>query len=375
MNLAGAVNPNGFEISAGILFWTCTVVMLRGPDTGLPPGRTRRVADWATLAGFILLTTRALGPVWCAATLAAAALLADRAHLRQLRAIGGWPHRFAALAAGALGGLAWNLAAHNFEYYKIDSVAADRRHGLIGRTLAENITGLLNVRAEGWVRGVVGVAGQADYYAPLWLDLAWYGLIFAIVTLAMVTAPRRWRLVIGLIGAATFLLTAALELRYLQMLGWTQMSRYFMPFFAGMWILAGGAVPAGTVPLDAERRLLRTGSTVMAVCQLSWLALVMNRYQNGFYATVNPFSGKWTPTVGVVPPLAVMTVGIACTMWVARWRRLAAGAVGSGSMGSGSLGSPVPPAHPAHPAHPPRPPARPPTAAPSRTHPTATPRP
>jgi len=49
----------------------------------------------------------------------------------------------------------------------------------------------------------------------------------------------------------------------------------------------------------------------------------MNRYQNGPYAPLDPFTGHWKPAVGVLPPLLVMAVGLGCTVWLARWNRLA----------------------------------------------------
>jgi hypothetical protein len=326
LNLAGAVNPNGLEISAGILLWTCVVVMLCRQDEryrqdetdtiGARNHRIRRAADWAAIAGFILLTTRTLGPVWCAATPALAAVLTNRKHLRRLRAIGEWRHRLAVLAVGGIGGLAWNLASGNFEYYKVSTVDDDRRHHFIGSTLLENATAVFNVRIDEWLRGIVGVAGQYDYFAPTWLVLLWFSVIAVLVGLAMLTAPRRSRLVISAIGATTFLLTAALDLNYVQALGWTQVSRYFMPFVAGMWIVAASSVPRGAVPEEAEQRFLRTGSLVLAVCQLSWLVLAMNRFQNGPFAALDPFAGTWTPSVGTVAPLAALAAGIGCTLWM-----------------------------------------------------------
>ncbi|MEY9860197.1 hypothetical protein ABH935_005833 [Catenulispora sp. GAS73] len=335
LNLAGAVNPNGLEISAGILFWTCVVVLLSRPDqpdqadqpdqldktdhadqTEALNRQTRHAATWAAIAGFILLTTRTLGPVWCAATLALAAVLTNREHLRSLRSIGGWRPRLAVLTIGAIGGLAWNLASGNFEYYKVSTVDADRGHHFIGATLLENITAVFNVRIDEWLRGTIAVAGQYDYFAPAWLVLLWSSVIAVLVGLAMLTAPRRSRLVVTAIGVTTLLLTTALDLKYVQVLGWTQVSRYFMPFVAGMWIVAASSVPRGAIPAEAEQRFLRTSFVVMAVCHLSWLALAMNRFQNGPFAPLDPFAGAWTPSVGTVAPLTALAAGIGCMLWM-----------------------------------------------------------
>src|SRR5256885_6959434 len=84
MNLAGAINPNGLEIAAGILLWTSLLPLVRPPTEGLDERSTRRFLVLATISATLLMTIRHMGPVLLVVALLAAAALARPGRVRAL---------------------------------------------------------------------------------------------------------------------------------------------------------------------------------------------------------------------------------------------------------------------------------------------------
>ncbi|MGH3648347.1 MAG: DUF2142 domain-containing protein, partial [Micromonosporaceae bacterium] len=83
-NLNGSINPNGLEIAAGVLLWATLLALLRTPEEFFDERTVRRLLVLGAVAAALLLTVRALGPVWLAGIAGFALLVAQRGRLAAL---------------------------------------------------------------------------------------------------------------------------------------------------------------------------------------------------------------------------------------------------------------------------------------------------
>jgi hypothetical protein len=305
MSLAGAVNPNGLEISAGILAFCALLALLRAPQGRLSERDVRRLLAMLAVAAALLLTLRQLGPLLLALAVAACALAARPGRVRDLlrRRDARWT-----LGGTVVGGLAYAVGWVAYSGLG-DSVTGERVTHPLG--LGEALGRILSVRAPVWAEQAVGQFGYGEVHLPVWARLAWLALVLALAVPALVLAGRRLRLATLGLALATFGLLIVMDLYFLPRLGWFSQGRYAMPAAVGVVLL-----PASGFRLAARVRgdLLRAGAAaVAAACallQVYALALTMTRYQAGPGAGLDPLATAWRPLLGPVPPLASALVGL-----------------------------------------------------------------
>jgi hypothetical protein len=295
MNLSGAVNPNGLEISAGVLLFTALLAALRSP--------TKPLLVLAGVAAALLLTVRSLGPVMFALAVVACLLVAGRESTRALLRRRDTLLWFGGLStAGAAFFVFWLLISH------VTDIPPDRplRLGLGGI-----LKGIATTRGEFYLRQVVGQFGYGETTVSPAMILLWYVLMATLVVPALWFASWRVRLAIGGIAVAGALLLVGLEIHFVPLRGWYAQARYVMPLGVGVviaaayvdsyaaWLARRGwldrlvlALVAATVPLDVYA-----------------LARVMTRFQVGINAGLQPFGGSWQPPNGPVLPLLACVVG------------------------------------------------------------------
>jgi hypothetical protein len=279
MNLNGAVNPNGLEISAGVLLFTALL---------------DKAPTLAGVGAFLLWTVRHLGPVLLVLAVLAG-LVATR--IKPTKTF------LAFNAAGAAFFTFWLLAS------RVTAISSDELRPLpLG--IVDILDGMATNRAEFYVRQIVGQFGYGETAVSPLMILTWYGLIAALVVPALWVATWRIRIAVAGIVVACGGLLAALEIHFVPLVGWYAHGRYIMPLGVGAVIIAvwrsNGrflvALALATVPLD-----------------LYAMVRVMTRFQVGMDAALNPFGGTWQPATGPIAPLlACLVGGLLLTVTVAK---------------------------------------------------------
>jgi hypothetical protein len=313
-HLAGAVNPNGPEIAAGIGLIVALIAILFEPD-----GAGARKSAWwlAGVSGVAMLTVRPAGPAWFG-VIALIMLVPMTSHLR--RAILG-SRRFwilsAALFVAALASVSWTLWRRTTEV--MQQTTADI-------SLIEAMKVEVFDRWRQVVPEFIGVLSWLDTPLPVFVYIAWWMAIGSLVALALAVGrpADRWR-VAGLAGLG-MLAPSLAEAAQISKIGFYNQGRYFLPMLVGVPILAAYVISERGLGLPLDR-LTRLFAAVLLPLQVLVLAWGMIRYQNGMPVplaapSLNPFKGSWHPMVGSVAPL-LLGVLSAAVLLAFYWRMTA----------------------------------------------------
>lgn len=331
MNLAGALNPNGLEIAAGVLLFTALLALLRGhpavdagadggavPAAGGEEAPARGLLWLAGVAAVLLVTLRQLGPLLFVVDVAACLAVAAPGRFGSL-----WRRRDARwiLGGAAAGGLAiygsW-LAVSGLA--TVDPLPGNARHLEAGELWGQIAT----VRVPFYLQQIVGQFGYGETMISRYAVCAWYLVWAAVVLPALIMGGWRVRLALtGLVGFCGALLVG-LEAREAAVVGWSMHGRYVLPSAVGVVLIAAAVVgtagrPAG--PADGPRWAWLPGgprrawlplALVAAVAPLHGYALarVMTRYQLGIDAALDPLHGVWLPPGGPFVPLLLLAGGL-----------------------------------------------------------------
>ena len=304
MNLNGSINPNGLEISAGVLLFASLLALLRGQraaDAAAP----RWLLALAGTASALLLTVRNLGPVLFGLAVLACLIAAAPGRMRVLarrRAARWWLGGLTAV--GLLFTAVWTYASRITDIAPLPERSQDLSAGEILRHI-------LNDRAEFYVRQIVAQFNYGETTVSIGMIAIWYSLVAAVVVPALWFGDRRLRVaVLGIVFACALLLVG-LELYFVPRVGWFSHSRYAMPVGVGAVILP--AFADRYTQWLAQRGWLHRLATVLVLAtvplDLYALARVMTRFQRGLDAGLNPFGGTWQPPLGPVVPLMTYLVG------------------------------------------------------------------
>ena len=281
VNLAGSVNPNGLEISAGVLLFSALLAALTQPE------RPRWLLACVAVAAVLLITVRHLGPVLFAIDVAAVAVVVGvRAALRDTAV-----RKVLAIAAGSAVAAAvlWTLVAR--------ATDLDITRGTVDPGWGE----LLTTRLRFYVQQIVGQFGYGEtVMSPLAVAL-WYALIGVLVVPALLRGGRRVVLACAGLVAVSFALLYGLELYFLDLTGrWFAHGRYVLPVLVGVVIIAGR--------VEVPRPAWFAPALVIATVAVHAYALarVVSRYAHGPDSGFDPFGGQWSPPVN--PAIAVTAV-------------------------------------------------------------------
>jgi hypothetical protein len=310
-NLNGSVNPNGLEIAAGVLLWATLLALLRTPEGTFDATTTRRLLVLAAVAASLLLTVRALGPLWLAGIAVVALGIAPRGRVPALLRRRDTRLLLAGVSAVAVFALGWLVVS--------GALQAVPTRG--GHEPLDDMIRLMTVdRASFWTDQIVGQFSYGETTLPSWLIMSWYAMAAALVLPAGLLASRRDRWALLAAGLGSALALAVLEVAYYPTLNWAQHGRYVMPFGVGLLLLAAvvGRYPAA-LGGAGESRLLRLVVVGTAPLHLYALVLVMSRFQVGPGEPINPFTGAWLPPYGPAPPLLAMIAGLGLLVWYG-WR-------------------------------------------------------
>jgi Predicted membrane protein (DUF2142) len=291
--LIGSVNPNGFEIAAGIATWVCLLDLLsrQGPP---PPRLLVRVA----IASACLLAARPLSPFfWALTVLLVLAMAATRERVRELAA-----DARARIAAGALvvvgllSGL-WYLQARNVPSVGLPQTTVLEAAGHSFRHIPTSL------------QQMVGVFGWLDTPTPETLSRVWIAAVVVVGLVALVAGPTRRRLVLVAVGVVALALPVAIEATGVHSFGYFWQGRYSLPLIAGV------PVSASWMVADSSRiaHRLQVGLAVvigagLAVEQFIAHGTAFSRYVRGGPTSFLAYAhgGVWHP---LVPVLVVLFGG------------------------------------------------------------------
>lgn len=317
-HLAGAINPNGVEIAAGVAMVVGLIAVLLEPDAA-----GRRPAAWwlAGVGGAVLLTVRSGGPLWFAVIVSVLLLgLAVPTYRALLRSRRFW------LLAGSLAVV--GLASVGWTLWK--RAAEITPNGTSGRhlTLIDAMKIEVFERWRRYIQEFVGVLAWLDTPLPILVNLAWYFSVGTLVLLALAMGrpADRWRVA----GLATLgmLVPSLLEAINVNEYAFIGQGRYFLPLLVGVPILAAYTV-AGAGLVEPMRKLIRLFVLLLVPAHLAALGYLMVRYQSGLptgwdgVLTLNVLDGKWEPAVGSATPVLLALVGGAVLV-AYHWRLTAA---------------------------------------------------
>ena len=282
MNLNGAINPNGLEISSGVLLF---VALLHA----LTEGR-----GWLTagIAFAVLATALHLGLLLGGLAVLACFLVAGRREV--LRDRTAWRFFGVPAIAGAIFAIAWVLVSG------VTNLDTPKPAHPLG--LGEILKGLVTSRGEFYVRQVIAQFGYGETTVSPAMIAVWYLLVAAVVLPALWRSGGRVRLAILGVLAASYAILAVLEIHFAPLVGWYAHSRYVMP-------LGAGAILIAAFVTNLPDRLILGMVLLTVPLDLYALARVMTRYEVGIDAGLHPFGGSWHPPLGSVVPLVACLVG------------------------------------------------------------------
>jgi Predicted membrane protein (DUF2142) len=303
VNLAGAVNPNGMEICAGILTCVALLGLARAPDERLDPATVRRLLAGAAVGSLLLLTVRQLGPVLLGMIVVGCALAAAPGRLRALlrrRPVvtvlsGSW-------LVGCAAAVGWLLASRITD---IPTGTRDAR--ALGTTAA--LRDVLTERVPFYVDQFVGLFGYGEVGTPRFARPLWYLLVAAVALTGAVLGGRRvvlpqlWLLATGL------LFLGGLDFFFISRIGWFAQGRYALPALAGVVLIPAAALDGVFDRVRALRWMVPAAGGLLALLHLYVLARVMTRFARGIGAALDPFGGRWHPPLGSWPPLLAALAG------------------------------------------------------------------
>jgi hypothetical protein len=313
MNLAGAVNPSGVEIAAGILFFAALIPMLDA-DREFEPA----MVAYAGVAATILATVRSLGPFWLAVGLLALLLFASRARLARLGAMRLVQRWAFVVWVAILAGVAWTIVMHATE---VGHGSADPPY-----TTAQAIGFMLMNQWVNYLSQMVAGLSWLDVPVPLYVPLLWSAALALLIGGALLLGRRVDRARIGLILLVVFGLPLITDSLTPNKYDFPTQGRYLLPLFAGAVLLSCEVlVRSGVLTAERSRTVVRTLAVViMSVLHVTCLIATMVRWQSGASLNqrrprFNPLAGPWHPAVGSVLPLVLGTVAV-LVIGYAYWR-------------------------------------------------------
>ncbi|GAA1798144.1 DUF2142 domain-containing protein [Planosporangium flavigriseum] len=321
INMAGAINPSGLEIAAGIAFFASAIPLLVGSAREHPPTWLVCVT---VVSAVILVMVRSGGPIWLAlGGLALLLPLTPRTVRQVLRPVAVRWGVLVLVVAGIASAL-WILIMKPGEIVGVSPFALLNRGQLF---IGELMT---------WpslTQQLVGITGWLDtaMWPPAYQFWQYPAAALLLVALLVGSGLDRVRLLVVVGG--TIAAAAILDMSAVNKVGfWFAQGRYLLPTLSGALLLAAWIIERrGAITAAYARLSSRLAVVVTLPIQLHALQVTMARYQQGIprsspppnLSSYNPLVGSWHPQVGSLLPLLCSVSGLVL-LGVLCWR-LAAG--------------------------------------------------
>jgi hypothetical protein len=336
-HLAGAVNPNGLEIAAGIGLFSAGIPLLLGPARG-----PRAPAIWLFGVSAVLLATlRSLGPAWLFFGLLALLTPPPRAlvkrlwreprvllkRLRRERLVFGWS---IGIAVAVVLSVLWITLMRTGEL--VTPAAGHPTFTLAGAAMRYIINW-----GNTYLMGLVGVAGWFDISMPspfYWAYIAFAGSL-VVFALAVGGWAVRWRFFVIFFGAVV--VPGVMQVAEANTVGFIIGGRYMLPLLVSMPLLGAFVLEREMFTARQAHSMTKLLCVALLPMHLVLLVFGMVRWQSGTQFThLNPFGGSWHPPTGSVAPLVLMTAGLLLVgfmTWHAPPRAAAASSAQEGEAG------------------------------------------
>lgn len=324
-HMAGAVNPSGLEIAAGVALFAAAIPLLLIPHRE-PPS----MLIWLTgISAVLLAVLRASGPLWVSIAFASILLPIDRRYLRAC-----WRSRLlrcwvVAIGAAMVLSIAWT------EVMK----AADLGDFRSGQHLSLSQAVIAEFGAwSGYLDQMVGVTSWLDTYVPSPLYRIWQFAAAALLLWALVLGHRDDRIRLLLVLAGGVLVPSALQVLYINVTGFITQGRYMLPVLVGIPLLSAWTLEQHGWFRDQARTLSRLLVVLLLPIHLIVLIFTMVRWQSGLppmpkLSSLNPLAGSWHPLLGSITPLLAQCLGLLLVGWLV-WSASSASGGGIRSMDS-----------------------------------------
>ncbi|MGE0796012.1 MAG: DUF2142 domain-containing protein [Acidimicrobiia bacterium] len=293
VQLAGSVNPNGLEVSAGICAWVAlgAAVLSRRRQLSNP------VLAGVAVSCSLLALTRPLSTLWLAViglsvllVLAEPRMILRRLGERGVRTV------IAIVGTATLLGVIWTIFS--------DNLGNNRGYNPWGLGMVDAVRHSLAL-SWSYLQQGVAVYGWDRNPSPAPLTWAWGLALALVVGPALARADRRRRIGIVAVTAFVFLVPTILQARTARAIGFVWSGRYGLALFAGISILAcielgsSGALP---------RRALAWAAAITAAGHVVAHAAAMRRWSVGTDGPLNYLSDpSWHPPV----PAGLLLAGVA----------------------------------------------------------------
>lgn len=325
--LLGAVNPNGAEIAAAVALWA-TLPRLLDSFGGPERSRPRTLPQWylwliVALSSIVLVTARALGPLWLVVVVALCFVVSGWGPVRSLFTTARSYRWLALVAAAGLFSVLWTLGGGS-----LSSQAERSDAPLVGASFLQGFIYVVRGTPE-FLHQALGYFGWFDAPLPVW---AYWPAVTAFGVLVVVAfSAVRWRSVLALatVVAAALLVPALVQGYSVSQTGIIWQGRYALFLYMGIviiaaWLLSG---PDGRQVDSLSERITWIGAALIALYGALAYWFVMQRYVIGDAVPIGQMwkDPAWQPPLGwPVLVTGYVVVSVAFVFVVGRLARQAA---------------------------------------------------
>lgn len=322
--LAGSVNPQGVEISAGVLTWVAMLRLFERYRDGTRGIAGDRWLEVGVLVGSAaLLNARALGPIWWLLIVVVAVAAAGwRSVPNFFTDRTAWP-LIGMVAIAGIASVGWTLYAGT-----LGGQAEEGDAALVDGSVFAGMWAMLR-QTPAFVEQSIGVFGWLDTVVPGIAVALYLGAALLLVAIAIATAGGRGGRVLGLAVAVAVAAPAIVQGVAVARTGLIWQGRYSLLLYLGVLIVAA-------VVLDrwGDRRanflsvrLTVIGAVLLGIFHVVAFAFALFRYTVGTAGTVDQMitSPAWQPPLGWSLLVLLLAVVIsAFSIWVSVLARSAA---------------------------------------------------
>lgn len=296
--LAGAVNPNAFEVVTAIALLVLLLYLVR--DHGGPPSIAALTG--VAVSGVLLANTRSISPVWMALIAVIVLVYADLKKLLGL--VKRWSVRVTVivLAIGVALSLLWTLATGTLSALGTFPGAG---HLSPAQGFFLTLTRIIDP-------GIIGYFGWLNIPGPLFIYALWSTIAMGLTIVALAVGRRRaiWAVIVGIGGV--IILPAIIQGLSIKGSGYIWQGRYALAAFACLTIIAGIVVGARVAARGFAMRLYLVTAVLVGFGQVLAYASTLQHYAVGDNPSlVAPYlHPHWAPLGGTILWVVISAVGI-----------------------------------------------------------------
>ena len=283
--------PNGVELAAALALWAagCGIA---APE--VPPGARRRLLWWCIPSGLVLVSVRALGPLWLTAAVIVPLLLLGHRRTREVLGTAAAP---VATAAALLG-----PATAASVWWTVSFVEVER-----APSSGSPLTAALG-QVPLWLLQAVAAFPARNEPAPLGVYAGMLALLAVLALLGWRTAPWRIRVTAGLLAAAAMAVPLAVTVVSYSAAGTIWQGRYGLPLWFGVLALLGMALDT-TGPRGLPQRLAGGAGVAVVTGTQAWSVVHVVGRESAHSPLAH--SAAWVPhDAGLVALLALVAGGL-----------------------------------------------------------------